>query len=62
LAPYLARAGFKRGNWAVYTELPLEEADPQNVAAEDVETIHLLQRSIVGEILMHFYEMDMNAR
>jgi hypothetical protein len=61
LAPYLARAGFKRGNWVVYTELPLEEANPQKMV-DDKDTIHLLQRSIVGEILMHFYEMDMTAQ
>lgn len=61
LAPYLARAGFKRGNWVVYVELPLEEGDLQKIL-EDIDTIQLFQRSIVAEILMHFHELDMNAR
>lgn len=59
--PHLSSMGMRKGRWLIHVSLPLEEGESSELEGK-WDTIRLFMRRIGGEILMHFYEMDMNAQ
>ena len=49
----------RKGRWLIHVSLPLEEGESSELKGK-WDTIRLFMRRIAGEILMHFYEMDIN--
>ncbi|UCD58959.1 MAG: hypothetical protein JSV16_07590 [Candidatus Hydrogenedentota bacterium] len=59
--PHLASLGMRKGRWLIHISLPLKEGEASELDGK-WDTIRLFLRSIAGQILMHFYEMDMSAQ